>query len=380
MMRYHCLQSFAGALVFAASLSFAVLPADAANLYSSGGKTWDTTTTNWGTVSGGPYTNATWNSTTPDSAIFEGTAGTVTLGEAINISNLTINTDYYTIRSNTLSFATGGRITVNSALGGNWITVATIRSAITGTPAVSLNTPANIQTAFAPTEGSVSLGVISGGGLIALGGTTSGNSIASTASSKIRVQGGVWTITGNASAYEHFIDSGTLIANGLLKCNNRSLSFAGGTLVANGTVEVPSTYTIAMSAGAALKGTGVVKVPIAVPITIPTGATIAPGYPTGKLTITNNSCTINGNLAITVDGAQNSGLAVNNTLTISSATLNVSVVNPPPVPVIIATYGTLSGQFAVTNMINSWTVDYNYEGGKAIALIPPASGTVLIIR
>ena len=44
--------------------------AQAADLYSSGSKTWDTTTANWG-VSGGPYNTATWNNATPDNAFFE---------------------------------------------------------------------------------------------------------------------------------------------------------------------------------------------------------------------------------------------------------------------------------------------------------------------
>jgi len=48
--------------------------------------------------------------------------------------------------------------------------------------------------------------------------------------------------------------------------------------------------------------------------------------------------------------------------------------------VIIATYGTLIGEFAVTNGMDTWDIDYNYQGGNAIALLPPAAGTVLIIR
>lgn len=89
---------------------------------------------------------------------------------------------------------------------------------------------------------------------------------------------------------------------------------------------------------------------------MPAEHTLAPGDPTGTLTVTGQNCAINGNLDITVDGAQNSTLAVDNTLTISNATLNVNVVSPPSGPVIIATYGTLSGEFAATNMISSWTV------------------------
>lgn len=35
--------------------------AHAADLHSSGPKTWDTSTSNWGTTSGGPYTTTTSN-------------------------------------------------------------------------------------------------------------------------------------------------------------------------------------------------------------------------------------------------------------------------------------------------------------------------------
>ena len=102
---------FAFALVFT--------PAQAADRYSSGGKTWDTSTANWGTASGGPYNTATWNNMTPDNAIFEGTAGTVALGEAISVKNLRFTTVVnYTIGGNTLAFASGGTIT-NTANGAN---------------------------------------------------------------------------------------------------------------------------------------------------------------------------------------------------------------------------------------------------------------------
>jgi len=131
----------------------------------------------------------------------------------------------------------------NSSLDGNFITVATISSAITGAPSVVLNTGGNIQTAFAPTAGSMQLGAKTGAGLIALGGTTTGNSVASDSNAKLRLNGsGTWTVLGDAIAYEHWLDSGTwtLIVNGLLKCNNRALHCAGGTLVANGPFQIPS--------------------------------------------------------------------------------------------------------------------------------------------
>lgn len=72
---------------------------DAATLYRSGSGTWDVTTTNWGTASGGPYTTAIWNNTTPDSAVLQGTAGTLTIasGQSINVASLTASVAGYTI-------------------------------------------------------------------------------------------------------------------------------------------------------------------------------------------------------------------------------------------------------------------------------------------
>ena len=94
----------------------ATTPQAPRNLYSSGAKTWDTTTANWGTVTAGPYDTATWSS--GDSATFEGTAGTVTLGEAIHIKTLSLTnlstTNKYTIAGSTLNFAAGGSITTAS--------------------------------------------------------------------------------------------------------------------------------------------------------------------------------------------------------------------------------------------------------------------------
>ena len=98
---------------------------NAADLYWSGTDTWDTTTQNWGTTSGGSYDAATWNNATPDSAIFEGTAGTVTLGEAITAGGLTFDTAGYTITGNTLTLGNASTpIAVNQD--------ATISSVIAG--------------------------------------------------------------------------------------------------------------------------------------------------------------------------------------------------------------------------------------------------------
>jgi hypothetical protein len=366
------------------------------NVASAGGAgTWNTSLKNWDY---GYTAHAAWANTNSGNAIFAGTVGTVTLGEAITLSNLTItaNSSAYTIRSNTLNFAMGGSITVNSSQNGNWATVTTISSAISNAPAVALITAGvNVETVFAPESGTSSLGTISGGGLLQLSGSTTGNTVSGTGANKIRVTGGEWTLLGDAYAYQHWVNFGTLIVNagGVLRASNaKGINLStNATLVANGTVgngtangvfftgstEGASPWNVARPGGT-LKGTGVVNQ--TAELTVVVGATIAPGYPTGTLTITNCACTINGKLAITINSEQVSKLAMApaQTLTISSATLDVNVLARPISPVTIATYGSgkLIGTFSSNTLPAGWTINY---GDTAIVLTPPAAGTLISI-
>jgi len=351
------------------------------NAVSAGGAgTWNTSVRNWDAGPGVAHTN--WNNAGTDLAVLFGTAGEVTLLEDITLGGLLIEVDNYTIQSNTLHFASGGAIT-NASTTTSGGRLATITVAITGDPAVRSETGANQFTAFAPTVGSVTLGACGGPGGLEFGGTTSGNSIASIAGNKGCWDGsGTWTLNGTAAAYEYWIDSGTLIVNGLLKCNNRALHFAGGTLVVNGSVEVAGGNVIDMSAGTTLRGTGFVNdgdLP-----TVPVGATLAPGDPTGTLTITNGNCAISGTLQIEVDSAQSpthGTLAVDGTLDISNATLDVNVTSLPGGTMVIATYETLVGtEFSSVTGWPSESIDYAANGGTAIVLVGTPSGTLIIVR
>jgi fibronectin-binding autotransporter adhesin len=87
-----------------------------------GDGTWDTTTTNWNT---GPQ--VAWPSTgTANQAVFEGTAGTVTISDGVTANKLTFNTDGYGVQSSTLSFngttptidVTTGTTTISSVIAG----------------------------------------------------------------------------------------------------------------------------------------------------------------------------------------------------------------------------------------------------------------------
>src|SRR4051794_8793206 len=86
----------------------AVAPQSAygATKYFSGSGTWDTTTSNWGTSPGGPYNTTFANG---DDAIFEGSAGTVTVVAVAPLS-ITFNVDGYILNSGTITIANANSI------------------------------------------------------------------------------------------------------------------------------------------------------------------------------------------------------------------------------------------------------------------------------
>ena len=88
--------------------------ARASDLYWSGTGTWDTTTQNWGTTDGGPYDATIWNNSTPDSAFFQGAAGTVTLGTPITASGLDFGVTGYTVTGGTLTLGGSPLLTVRT--------------------------------------------------------------------------------------------------------------------------------------------------------------------------------------------------------------------------------------------------------------------------
>lgn len=79
---------------------------------STGGTgTWSTSTALWN-KSG---TMVSWVNANSDIAIFGGTAGTITLGEAITAGGLTFNTDGYTLAGNGSTLTLGGSVTVTTS-------------------------------------------------------------------------------------------------------------------------------------------------------------------------------------------------------------------------------------------------------------------------
>ena len=115
------------ALVLSALVGATPLTLPAANQYfsGSGGSTWDTVTADWSAVSGGPYAGLWTNGNT---AVFEGAAGTFTVGTGgnptaggITFSNTgcTLSGGQLIIGANPLNVVQGvasGNLTVNSVI------------------------------------------------------------------------------------------------------------------------------------------------------------------------------------------------------------------------------------------------------------------------
>jgi autotransporter-associated beta strand protein len=205
------------------------------------------------------------------------TGGDVTLDTTVNINTLTFDTgSSQSVTGGTLAFAPGGSISNSD----NRVD-QTITSAITGGPDVFIKDyGAGNQykgIIFAPDSGTQALGDVlnpnntgntdkSG---ITLGGSTTGNSVASISYAggdrygTVYVQGGQWTV-GDITTGTIRHSDGTLVLNGTAAAGYQGYVFTGGTLAGNGTVDND--------------------------LSMPAGAVIAPGSSIGTLSF-NNSLT-----------------------------------------------------------------------------------------
>ena len=141
-----------------------------------GAGTWDTTATKWWNI-----TDVAWPNLTTDTAIFTGTAGTVTLGTAINVNTLSFVSNGYTIAGNTLTLAgttptiqvaAGQTATISSVLAGS----AGLVKSGTGTLSLSgLNLytgTTTISAGILQANSATALGTVATGGPITFGGGT----------------------------------------------------------------------------------------------------------------------------------------------------------------------------------------------------------------
>ncbi len=273
--------------------------AHATDLFWSGTSTWDTSTQNWGSASGGPYNTSTWSNATPDSATFQGTAGTVTLGTNINIENLTVNLPTatgsgYSIgnvgEDNTLTFSGTKTVTV-TATGTGTNQDATIRAGIAGSPTLNITGRlANAVNTFQLLPGSAvtqtigtlnMLNTLASNKRLILGGESTGNVVhaiawATTANQLMLTKAGTgsWTINtnvvGSGKSARLYVEQGTLTLGGtgnffshkIGVATNRETTFTASgqdsKLIANGTITINDSreYFFVQNKGTLSPGSG----------------------------------------------------------------------------------------------------------------------------
>ncbi|MGB1129827.1 MAG: hypothetical protein ACPG4K_07240, partial [Haloferula sp.] len=177
---------------------------------------------------------------------------------------------------------------------------------------------------------------------------------------------GTWTVTGDCYFGKMFINGGTLIVGGKLYTVYRDLNInSGGTVVINGTFDPRDNDATNLNSGGTMKGTGEFVGPTTAPLNVKAGAILAPGDPTGTFTIgAGVDCDIDGTLAITVDGAACSTLAITGDLDITGSTIEVTELAAATLTTYtIATYtGTRTGTFSTETLPAGYAVDYGTPG------------------
>jgi fibronectin-binding autotransporter adhesin len=197
---------------------------------SQGGSgTWNTSTNNWD--QGGAQPHIAWGNGS-DTAIFGGTAGTVTLGEGITVGGLVFNTASYVVTANTLTFGAAGIISNAVA--------ATISSAIAGTGPITKDGAGTLT--LSGTSSYTGGTVLNAGGLA----TTADSNLGNT-SGGITVNGTVtWSIgtTGSTYARNLVVSNGAVLTFSAASAGPRSVT---GVLSGNGTIGVSSSDPITFS-------------------------------------------------------------------------------------------------------------------------------------
>jgi autotransporter-associated beta strand protein len=296
--------------------------------------TWNTAATNW--WNGASAQAWTPNTTTDNTAVLAGTAGTVTLGEGINALGLQATTTGYTVAlaGNTLSLGAGG-LDASTLTGGTTTISGTGTVALTGVQPWNVGSGATVAVSSVIGGPGITL-TKTGAGTLALSG---GNSYTGTTA----IQGGTIAITANNNLGTSAVtlDGGTLqvtLANTSTATTNThvtTVGAAGGTIkiVPSATLNVTPTFNIGNAGNVTgsgtltVVGTGTLGTPASNNSVLVLGQANA-GF-TGATVIQDggivevNNATAFGSGAITVN---NQGMISLNALTLANAiTLNGGV-------------------------------------------------------
>jgi len=337
------------------------IPTDGDGGSAGGNGTWSTSVANWDQ---GVTSHKDWDNTTNDLAIFRTLKGTVKLGTDITLGEIIIDgVDNYVIgdsaEAESLNFGGAANIFVDAVH-------AEFRAGITGEPNLQCGADYRKIIKMTADGASMALGTVTfGEGATSnpefwIQGANTACSVNTITSpfkySFVKKYGsGTWTV-GDITCGKVQLETGKLVANGTVTTGWSDFTFNGGTLAGTGTINNEN-------------------------VTVPASGTIAPGDPTGTLTVFNKDCTINGTLLVEVDASQaspNGTLAVDNTLTLgATSVLDVNVTSSPGGTITIVTYDILVGTFDTENIPDGWEIDY---GTNAITLTGAASGTLILLK
>jgi fibronectin-binding autotransporter adhesin len=244
--------SLAGrALALSLATGLAVGGASAADRYwdvngtavgRGGGGAWNTSGAFWspsGDGVSGPY--SAWNNGALDSAVFGGTAGTVTLGAPISAGGLTFETTGYMLNGGTLTLggaapsvttSPGVTATINSILAGTGgLTKAGTGALVLG-GANAFSGDVNVLAGTLRVNDSTGLGDAGNG--VTLAGGASLSSAGSLAGRTITLTGGQSGITGAGAGNAHFTGAGGVITSGTISFTDDTNDYEGATTVSGG--------------------------------------------------------------------------------------------------------------------------------------------------
>ena len=245
-------------MAIAVGLGWVGLTSGAQYFTDAGGPlAWDTATANWSDASGGPY-GSVWGS---GDAVFEGTAGTVTVS-TVSAASLTFNVAGYTL--------TNGTVTLSG-------------------PTVAASANANISSALAGSAGLVKVG--SGTLTLAGANTYSGGTTISNGMVAVSADGQL-----GASAEGITLAGGTLRVNGTLNTITRPLALGtGGGFISLGT-SLNYNGPITGDTGLACSGSDFILGP-------PSANNIGTFTLNGSRLFVNNANAIANNATLTITGA-----------------------------------------------------------------------------